>query len=206
VTNNPNPGFGWNANAGRYVDMATGRFMPREAVFDIVDQSIETLKLETKNFIAGVIDRQVPIEVLHRAAIQEIKLAHLESYAAGRGGWAQMTQADYGRIGQMLRQEYGYLRGFMQDVADGKLSEAQIKARFDKYMNKSMTSFHLGARSAGREAGHTKRIRLLGPTDNHCPQCPGYANKEVDIDAALPPPPGQACDCGGSCLCNEITY
>jgi hypothetical protein len=203
VTNNPNPGFGWNANAGRYVDMATGRFMPRDAVFDIVDQSIETFKLETKNFIAGVIDRRVPIEVLHRAAIQEIKLAHLESYAAGRGGWAQMTQSDYGRIGQMLRQEYGYLRGFMEDIQAGLLSEAQIKARMDLYINHSLTSFWNGSRTAAGEAGNTERRRVLGSTDNHCKDCPGYAGVWSPINDPWPPPPGMACECSGNCLCSE---
>jgi hypothetical protein len=55
-----------------------------------------------------------------------------------------MTQADWGRLGAQLKQQYQYLRGFEQDLIDGRLSEAQAKARLQMYFNASRQAYEQG--------------------------------------------------------------
>lgn len=53
----------------------------------------------------------------------------------GKGDVEQMTQSDWGRIGQHLRQQYRWLHGFTQDIFDRKesITIAAIKARAHLY-------------------------------------------------------------------------
>jgi hypothetical protein len=46
-----------------------------------------------------------------------------------------MTQADWGSIGGMLKEQYKYLDGFANDIASGDMTEAQIAARAQMYIN-----------------------------------------------------------------------
>lgn len=61
--------------------------------------------------------------------------------ALARGGWSKMDFAAWGRNGQILRSEYGYWRNFMQEIADGKLSEAQTRARAALYVGKAYSRY-----------------------------------------------------------------
>lgn len=65
-------------------------------------------------------------------------------YMAGKGGRNAMTQADWGRLGHMLREQYVYLNEFATEVADGKLSQAQIAARANLYFNSATQAFERG--------------------------------------------------------------
>lgn len=75
---------------------------------------------------------------------QEIKKSFLAQYMYAHGGRDSMTQADWGRTGAMLKKQYGFLRGFEQDLIDGKLSEAQAKARMQMYIKASRQAFEQG--------------------------------------------------------------
>ena len=51
---------------------------------------------------------------------RHIKNTHLNAIAMERGGWANMTPSDFGRAGQIIRKQYGYLRNFGREIASGK--------------------------------------------------------------------------------------
>ncbi len=59
-----------------------------------------------------------------------------------------MTPRDWGSLGRMLRDQYHYLDGFAADVAAGKLSEAQIRARAQMYMDAGHLAFERGRAEA----------------------------------------------------------
>lgn len=77
-------------------------------------------------------------------ARQEIKKTFIAQYVVGHGGRESMTQADWGRLGSMLKGQYGYLRGFEQDLIAGKLSEGQAKTRLQMYFNASRQAYEQG--------------------------------------------------------------
>ena len=60
-----------------------------------------------------------------------------------------MTQADYGRLGNMLRNQYGFLDRFAQEIAAGNISQAQIAARAKMYFASATQAFER-AQAAGR--------------------------------------------------------
>lgn len=72
-----------------------------------------------------------------------VKDLHVSAYVAGRSGrWQDMTQSDWGRVGQTLRQEYEYLRRWATGLYDlDSVSLAQLNARAKLYAENASRSF-----------------------------------------------------------------
>lgn len=81
---------------------------------------------------------------------QTLRIMHLVEYSLGRGGQDMMLPSDYGMVGRTLRDQYGYLRRFVEDVSAGELTGPQMLARADLYGGAATGSFERGrARSWG---------------------------------------------------------
>ena len=55
--------------------------------------------------------------------------------AIGKGGWDEMSFADWGRLGPVMKDQYGYLQGFAEHVSENRetVSLKYIKARARLY-------------------------------------------------------------------------
>jgi len=136
---------------------------------------------------------------------QEIKEVHRRQYIIGRGGREAMTQRDWGRLGSDLRwMQYGSLDGFALDIADEKLSLAQIQARAKMYVTSSNKQFWRGRIEAKKAAGFVEEQRFLNPAE-HCDDCIGYAGVgRVPIGTL--PEPGEKSECRANCKCEKRYY
>jgi len=72
---------------------------------------------------------------------EQLKTTYINQYMAGRGGLDAMTQADWGRIGRQLRDQYAYMNQFAAQIARGDLTTAQIEARMKLYFNSATQMF-----------------------------------------------------------------
>lgn len=50
----------------------------------------------------------------------EIKIIHINAAMSSQGGWAHMTQSDWGFTGQLIRTQYKYLDNFAAQIASGE--------------------------------------------------------------------------------------
>jgi len=123
----------WNSRARRYYNDESGQFMPRATVLGYVQGIIDTAGPVPDTLANLVIEGRISPADWRFLMREEIKREYITQYLLGIGGRDQMTFADWGRIGGMLKEQYGYLDGFYQDILDGKLSEAQIAARARMY-------------------------------------------------------------------------
>ena len=81
---------------------------------------------------------------------ERLKTTYVNQYMVGRGGVNNMTQADWGRIGRQLRDQYSYMNQFAAQIARGDLTTAQIEARMKLYFNSATQMFERGqAASSG---------------------------------------------------------
>jgi hypothetical protein len=66
---------------------------------------------------------------------QEIRQLHTSMAAIGAGGWDVMDSTMWGRLGTPLRDQYRYLHGFAEHIADnkGSISLSMIKSRSRLY-------------------------------------------------------------------------
>jgi len=71
-----------------------------------------------------------------------IRELHTSVAAIYKGGWDQMTWEDWGRLGPVLKEQYRYLHGFAQAIADNRdtISLRAIQARAHMYGDAAMQS------------------------------------------------------------------
>jgi len=178
----------WNTASHRYHDTTTGRFLSHAEVLGYVQQSLDSARtapaitLTDGTLTAGtdllanlVGNGMLSPRDWHEQMRAEIKSEVIRQYMLGRGGRAQMTAKDWGSCGGIIADQFRYLKDFAKLVADGKLSEAQIRARAAMYVNSAREGFERGQARANADAKDV--IWVLGPVKTeHCADCMAFAD------------------------------
>lgn len=160
--------FTYSPATMRYRDNASGRFVSTKKVKRAVDTVIRKSSEEMRSLARDLADRRITLGAWQEKFAAEIKNLHISSAMAGAGGMRQMTQQDYGRVGQRLRFEYQRLEGFAQALKRREFTEGELMSRVEMYIASGNTSF-AGARSdAAVGAGFDQEKNVLGRTEQHC--------------------------------------
>ncbi len=118
--------YRWNEPAGRYI-ASSGQFV----AFSAVQASLEEVLLGSQAEMDLLADRLqyggIRVEEWRSMMIEQVKTVQVASAALGRGGWAQMSQADWGWVGRECRRQYAYLNRFADQIASG---EQPLDGRF----------------------------------------------------------------------------
>jgi len=162
------PRYYWDDKAARYRNKR-GEFVSnvRGALDGAIDNSAASMKQASEQLREGTISLDT-----WRATMQaEIKKVHVASVALGRGGHAQMRQADYGRAGGIIAREYKYLEQFARDIASGKQPlDGRMVARAEQYIKAGRKTYELTVRDVVLAHGFDLEKSVLGVAD-HCKQC-----------------------------------
>ncbi|GIW59575.1 MAG: hypothetical protein KatS3mg087_0641 [Patescibacteria group bacterium] len=179
----------------------SGRFISRQAIASLIESHIE----QEQNRLGAIADllltKKIRVSEWEQSVAKELKLGHINAYLLGRGGKNATTPRDWGLLGQKLKVEYGYLRGFSQEILDGKLSEAQIKARLRLYQDAYHKSYEL-ARLEGHIENGWKWERRRRNAKESCASCIGYEGRGWSAIGTLPNP-GEGCECMSACRCHK---
>jgi hypothetical protein len=191
------PDYSYSPRTRRY--SSGGKTVPpervREWVSEIRGKAQERMKAVTEQFVAGKVNRAAwTIEM--RSLISR---SHGAVAMMAQGGKKAMDEKAWGRVGQRIKSEAEYLRGFERDIANGKAgTEAQIVARAQLYANALHGTYEGAVIAREKAAGVTRVLRVLGePKTEHCSDCPGLAG-EYDIDKV--PQIGDS-ECQSACNC-----
>ena len=158
--------YRWNDTAGRYID-AHGRFVSRAALRAEVDAALQSATARARGLAEQLRTGQIPLEEWELAMRALSKEVHLYSAAAARGGWAQLSADDTGRVGRIVRDEYRWLRGFREEIEDGLPLDGRFSVRTELYAQAGRETFHKTERQAELERGNTLERSILGAAD-HC--------------------------------------
>jgi len=161
-------GWKWNETAGRYYDTDTGRFLSRTQALEYVDASIAATESAVDTLAGYVADDMLSPGDWRLLMREEVKREYLREYMLGKGGRAQMTQADYGSIGGMLKEQYAYLDAFAEQV--GEMSEAAIRSRSRMYIRSAREAYERAKGRVAQAAGFDEEIWVLGVAE-HCDDC-----------------------------------
>lgn len=193
------PEFYYSSKSGRYHYRDSGGFVPQPAVDNLTARAIAKKRNEIRDLGEQMLGGKISIADWESATAKQLKDLHTWTYLLGKGGQKNMTQSDYGKLGLRLSYEYGYLRGFAEDIQTKNLSEAQVLARLELYINKSNGSRQLAQQSSSTEAGFRWERRYLRAIEN-CEDCLRYAAMGWQPIGSLPPPT-EKCQCGSNCKC-----
>lgn len=127
----------WDAKTGRY-RRKNGRFISRNSVLAILGQYLaftDPIYAILNRYVTGSISANVFIRLVK----QEVKNAAIVAYIVGRGGRSQMTQADWGRVGNVIKEQYKFLDKMLLDLPN--ISEGQLRYRLAMYLNSTREAF-----------------------------------------------------------------
>lgn len=165
------PTYTWSARSQRYRHIATGRWVGRDTVRRALDTALQRSQADILRLGRDLQVGRLSLAEWQVATAKQLKAAHLASAAAARGGWAQMTQADYGRVGYRLRAEYGYLTRLAGQVADGTQAlDGRFLTRLAMYAQAPRGTYHAQERVGMREAGYTQERNVKAAGDS-CQGC-----------------------------------
>lgn len=176
VVNPLTPDYVWDDVALRYRDVASGRFVSAETVRTVVDHVVAGSAVEIERLALRVSTGAMPIAEWQSQMAQTLRLLHTGQAAAAAGGWANMTQADWGRVGAELRAQYRWLEGFAQDIETGRVSGGAILTRASMYADAARGTYEQTRRAIMRRNGAREERRVLGKAD-HCDCCIGEAGR-----------------------------
>ena len=196
------PPFRYDRAAGRYRG-PTGAFVSEARVRAYLDSALEAagkrMDALANDLRAGKIDL-ISWEVRMR---REVKIVATYSGAAAKGGWAQLTDADLGRIGRYVQDQYRYLRGFARDIATGKQSLGGVNNRSRLYSQAGRPLYERMAKAENRVRGRTQRRSIRDARDS-CDDCRAAAVAGWrDIDDPAIPEIG-ARQCKTRCRCRML--
>ena len=109
---------------------------------------------------------------------QQIKYLHATEAALGRGGFAEMTTANWQSVSDRVANQYGYSRAFAEDVARGRYGvpgsmdfrEDALLNRANAYANAGRTVYENTLKDAHKDSGFGFARRILAAV-NHCDSC-----------------------------------
>jgi hypothetical protein len=192
--------YGWNEAAGRYVDLQTNRFVRFADVRDALESVMGASADRMHTFTQSLIDGQISLAEWQSGMLEQIKLAHTAAAASARGGWAQMSQSDWGAAGRLIRTQYDFLRNFSNQIASGEQPlNGRALVRADLYGQAARGTFEETRRRYERLMnGMEEERRVLGEAD-HCPDCLDYAEEDWQPIGTLPPIGDSVCQTNCHC-------
>jgi hypothetical protein len=193
------PEYLWNEKAAQYVNRSTGRFVPRS---EITDQLFKVTK-QSSNIMRALSqelrDGNISLANWQIQMMQQIKVTHLAGAAMQRGGWQQMTQADFGRVGQIVRREYNFLRDLANGIESGEIKlDGRILLRATQYGQAGReTNITFWDLEADRR-GFDEERSILNPAE-HCKECVNEAAKGFQSRGEMIPIGQRLCRANDKC-------
>jgi hypothetical protein len=197
------PGFSWDPVGARYRDTATGRYVPagqvRAALDAVVDGAAERMRAIAGRLQSG----EISLKEWQLGMAREIKAVHVAATASSAGGFAQLSQADLGWVGQRVRTQYQYLDRYAREIASGKQPmDGTLLSRAALYGHAGRATGREAERREARLRGDDEERSVLGLAD-HCPGCLEEARKGLRPIGTLVPVGGR--DCRSACHCHFET-
>lgn len=184
----------------RYRDESTGRFVSGSQVRSDLDAVLEGTQARTRAITQQLVDGKLSLGDWQTKMQQEIKASHVASGILGRGGVESTTQADYGRMGHIIKGEYAALRQWAKDLESGKAPlDGRALSRADLYQEAGRGTFEEVKRFAAKEAGLVWERSRLEPSANHCDDCENEAAQGWQPTGVIIPIGDRTC--GRRCRC-----
>ncbi len=198
-------GYYWDRRSHNYIRAATGRFVARNRVIELLEKSVAGRERRLYEGVRRLADgRRSPQMFLSHAKVM-LKRQYLQNAALAAGGWDQLTPADFGGIGGKLRAQYRRLSEMTAGIRDGTVSEAQALNRMQMYMGNARAEYFEVERERlpVPEMGQTRieRRRLGAKDKGNCEDCLRWAGMGWQAEGILPVP-AQASVCDGNCRCS----
>lgn len=138
----------WDAASRRYRNVDTGRYLSASASIELRDDLVSRLRSDTDALARRLAAEDLTVQQWEAAMQANVRTVNTVQMSLGRGGRNAMTDDDRTALAELIRGQHEYLRSFAEDIAAGRLSEAQISARSKLYYGSSTQAYERGRASA----------------------------------------------------------
>jgi hypothetical protein len=191
-------GYVWDTRAKQYRG-PSGRFIPRTEIRRVLDVAIGERARRMQQLAQELRAGQLSGETWYVEMRQLVKDVHLYNAAAAKGGWAQLAEQDYGRVGRLVREQYRYLNRFAEQIGQGLPLDGRFLQRAQLYAEAGRRTFYALMGSVMRDKGLTEERNLLHVAE-HCQDCIDQTVRGwVPIGSLMPV---GTRDCLGRCKCS----
>lgn len=173
------PLYTWDARLKRYRSKRTGRLVPASAVRRALDAALDNQQRRARDLFSQLASGRITPRAWQAGMRDIVKTTQLYSVALARGGWGQMTQRDYGIVGQAVREQYRFLNGFAADIRAGLPLDGRAQNRASMYVQAGRRTYHRVDRAVRIGRGDNEVRNVLHPAD-HCTG-PGSCQEQADL-------------------------
>lgn len=163
--------YTWDKTALRY-RYPNGRLVPERTIENRAQRYVEDAGREMRGLTDRLINESLSLPEFEAEMRRLMKDVHINMLRLGAGGRAAATSQHYGKAGAILREQYRFLRGFVDDLRAGRYGSApgQARARAQMYGKAAYQSYWAARQYAAQAAGYLWKRRVLSPAD-HCHDC-----------------------------------
>ena len=194
--------YRWEPSAGvsgRYRDATTGRYASGATVRRELDRYLDAAD-PAKALAEALRGRAVSLADWELGMRRHVKNVTINAISLERGGYANVRPSDWGRVGQIVREQYGYLKGFAADIASGKQKLDGTLARRASLYSQSARNSYYRSKAANATGKVTHQMSVRSARDS-CWQCRELDRKVFRIDDTSFPLPGRRV-CNHNCQCH----
>ena len=128
----------WEDDLKRYRSTTTGQFIGVNQMQDLRVDFLAQQKVVMQSHVEDYLRGDISIRRLEINLQNTLKETYIDMYSLGAGGRNNLSQRDWGKIGAMLKKQYGqngYMKGLLEQINSGQITPAQANARLKMYVN-----------------------------------------------------------------------
>ena len=137
----------WNQLTKRYRNSKTKKTVSANTVLQLRDDLIDLKRDTFSDLTDDLINSRITVQEWVHDMRKRIRDVNNAQYMLARGGRNAMFQTDLDALSEIIKDQFGYLQQFGEEIRAGKLSASQITARSELYMETS-TRAHEQAKAA----------------------------------------------------------
>lgn len=160
----------WDPDVGRY-RRENGRVLSLVEVRRALDADAANLADYAKLLADQVVEGRISLDQWRGEMRTLIKQTHLTAAAMAKGGRAQLTPSDFGRVGQIVKTEYQRLDGWVTELIAGVApADGRMRPRAAMYAQAGRHTYHQIEAREMLDRGLDEERSVLHPAE-HCGEC-----------------------------------
>ena len=136
----------WNQLTKRYRNSKTKKTITSNTVLQLRDDFVDEMR-DFSNLTDDLVNSRMTVQEWVFEMRKRVRNVNSAEYMLARGGRNAMFQTDLDALSEIIKDQFGYLQQFGEEVRGGQLSASQITARSELYME-SATAAHEKGKAA----------------------------------------------------------
>ena len=136
----------WNQLTKRYRNSKTKKTITSNTMLQLRDDFVDEMR-DFSKLTDDLVNSRITVQEWVHDMRKRVRDVNNAEYMLARGGRNAMFQTDLDVLSEIIKDQFGYLQKFGEEVRGGKLSASQITARSELYME-SATAAHEKGKAA----------------------------------------------------------